>query len=257
MKEFQKLLESELLDADTKKDLQESIESFKATVIAEATKNLEVTYAEKVVADKKELAENVYKMIQESVDQEVAELKEDIQHYKDIEPTYAAKLAEFKTEYSKKLSESFEGLVQESTKAEIAELKEDLLEAKKDNFGMEIFESVKATFEKLGVSDDMQKIKDDLAATQAELKESKEIVAKAERSEVMEGLLSNLKGGKREVMQTILENVSTDKLEVRYNETVEKVINESTEIKKPVVKEVVVESDNKDAAMIEYRNLLT
>ena len=238
MSAFKKLLESELLNDETKVTLTEAIESFKEEAITEAKKDLEVDYAKKMLAEKQEIAAKMTALINEAVTQEIEELKEDIKHYKAIEPTYAKKLEEFKVEYSKKLSESFNGLVESCVGEEIKELHEDLMEAKQNNFGLKIFESYKATFDKLGVSDDIQAIKDELEASKAALTESTDEVADLKHEKVLEGLLSNLTGGKREVMKTILESVSTDDLDQRYKETIDSVLEES------------VKADNKDEVVI-------
>jgi hypothetical protein len=231
MTQFKTLLESELLNDETKSALKEAIESFKAEAITEAKNELEVEYAKKLLAEKEDIAKKMYALINEAVSDEISELKEDIAYYKDIEPKYAAKLEEFKVEYAQKLSESFEGLVENTVKAEITELHEDLMEAKINNFGMSLFEAFKTTYEKLGISDDMKTVIGKMETLKSELKESKDAVSKLEREQVMEGLLSNLNGGKREVMKTVLENVATDKLTERYEEVLDSVLSESTDSK--------------------------
>lgn len=250
MSAFKKLLESELLTDETKVALEEAVAAFKEESITEAKKELEVEYAKKMLAEKQDIAAKMTALINEAVEKEVTELKEDIQHYKTIEPTYAKKLEEFKVEYAKKLSESFEGLVESHVKEEIKELHEDLLEAKQNNFGMKLYESFKETFDKLGVSDDVKAIKDELEAAKASLSESKEEIAGLQRDKVMEGLLSNLSGSKREVMKTILESVDTDKLEARYGETIDSVLEESVKEDN----EVVIESEETSVSVNEDLN---
>lgn len=248
-KEFKKLLESELLNDESKKELKEAIESFKEEAILEAKKELETDYAKKMIAEKEELAKQMFSLIEESVAKEIEELKEDIKYYKEIEPKYAQKLEEFKKEYSEKMTAGFEKLVESQVKVEIKELEEDLLEAKNNNFGIQIFEAFRGTFEKLGVSDDVATIKKELEKVKSELAESKEEIAMGKREKIMESLLNNLNGSKRDVMKTILENVSTEKLEERYNETIESVLEESTkETKKDekVKETVITENDDED-----------
>jgi len=225
---FKQLLESELLNDETKTALQEAIESFKEEAINEAKNSLEVEYAKKLLAEKEELTKKMFDLVNEAVEVEIAELKEDIAYYKDIEPKYAEKLNEFKETYAQKLSESFEKTISDQVVVEMTELKQDLLEAKNNNFGMKLYESFKETFEKLGITEDVKAIKDELEAVSTSLKESKETIATMERIEIMEGLLSNLSGSKREVMKTVLENVSSEKLEARFNETIDSVLEEST-----------------------------
>jgi hypothetical protein len=254
MMSFKQLLESELLNDETKTSLQEAIETFKEEAINEARNSLEVEYAQKLLSEKEDLTKKMFALINESVTEEIEELKEDIKYYKDIEPKYAQKLNEFKEEYSKKLSESFETLVESQVKTEMVELKEDLMEAKSNNFGMKLYESFKETFEKLGVTEDAQAIKTQLDSVTVALSESKEQIAKMERKDVMESLLSNLSGKKREIMKTILENVDSNKLEDRYNETIDSVLGESSDNKaedKEVLKESKDKKESKDSVDLE------
>jgi hypothetical protein len=231
MNQFETLLESELLNSETKAALTEAIESFKAEAITEAKKELEVDYAKKLLAEKEALAKNLYALINEAVSEEISELKEDIKYYKELEPKYAAKLEEFKKEYAAKLSEGFDALVESTVKAEITELREDLNEAKKNNFGMKLFEAFKTTIEKLGIGEDMKSLQESLDALKQEVTAKDATIAELERGKIMESLLSNLNGGKREVMKTILENVATEKLTERYEEVIDSVLTESKESK--------------------------
>lgn len=244
MSAFKKLLESELLNDETKVALEDAVSAFKEESITEAKKDLEVEYAKKMLAEKQEIAAKMTDLINEAVTQEIEELKEDIKHYKDIEPTYAKKLEEFKVEYAQKLSESFEGLIESHVKEEISELHDDLMEAKQNNFGMTLFESFKSTFDKLGASDDIKLIKEKLDQAEKDLSESASEVTSLKHGKVLEGLLSNLTGNKREVMKTILESVSTDKLDQRYKETIDSVLEES------------VKNDNDEVVIVENVNVV-
>jgi len=243
MSAFKKLLESELLNDDTKVALEEAINSFKEESITEAKGQLEVEYAKKMLTEKKDILAKMTDLINEAVTQEIAELKEDINHYKTIEPTYAKKLEEFKVQYAKTLSESFEGLVESHVKEEISELHDDLLEAKQNNFGMKLYESFKSTFDKLGVSEDMKSIQDKLEASVAALSESESAVIEFKREKVLEGLLGNLAGSKKDVMRTILESVDTDNLDQRYQETIDSVLKESVSEDNEVVIEESVDAE--------------
>lgn len=228
-KELKQLFESELLNDETKKEITEAVDQIKEEAVTEAKKELEVEYAKKLSEQKEQLSKKMYDLINEAVEEEISELKEDIKYSKEIEPKYAKKLEEFKTEYKKTLSENFNGLVEECVKDEIKELEDDLMEAKNNHFGLQIFEAFKNTFEKIGVTEDVSAIKDKVDELNGKLEESQNKVAELEREKVMEGLLKNLSGSKREVMQTILESVETSKLEGRYNETIDSVLKESSE----------------------------
>ena len=253
-KELQKLLESDLLNEETKKELSEAIETIMEDAVATAKSELEAEYAKKFVAEKEELVKSLNELIAESVESEIKELIDDINHYKEIEPTYAAKLQEFKEEYAKKLNESFAGLVESAVQDEMAELKDDLMESKNNHFGMQIFESFKETFEKLGISEDMKSLKEAHEKLEAELTESKQTISTMVRESKMGELLGNLSGSKREVMKTILENVETDKLESRYNETIDSVLEESVDHKEEKADDVdtLTESVDKEEVSSDF-----
>ena len=247
MKKLQAILESELLTDETKTALQEAVEGIKAEAIEEAKKELEVEYASKLEEKTAKATSELYSLINEAVDDEIKELKEDIQHYRNLEVDYASKLEEFKTEYAAKLQEGFEALVTESVTSEIEELKESLQEAKQENFGRKIFEAFKGTFEEFGITEDVKQLRGKLKDVQEKLSESEQKVESMEREAKMDSLLESLSGSKREVMKTILENVKTEKLEDRYNEVIAKVVTESEEPQE----EVVEESANSDEVITE------
>jgi len=237
-KELKELLESDLLNDETKTQLSSAIEAVKTDAIEEAKKALEVEYAVKLTEGKEKIESSLTDLLKESVASEVAELKDDIEKYRNLEVEYAQKLQEFKEEYAAKLEESFTGLVTESVKAEMGELREDLVESKKQNFGQRLFEAFASEFEEFGIGEDVKSLRTRLSKLAVELEESKKTVDELNREKVMESVLSSLTGSKREVMKTILENVSTDLLEERYNETIASVLEEKkeeTKEKKPLV----------------------
>lgn len=239
MNEFKTLLENELLSESVKKELTEAVESFKQQITEEVTKKQEIEYAKKIYREKKELNARVMETVKSLVAEEIKELHEDINHYRNLEVDYAKKLTEFKESYAEKLRKGVKKLIESRVGAELTELRQDLMEAKKLNFGKKIFEAYASEFETFGVGPDvkeLQKTNDELAK---QLTESKKVIDGMNREKILEGLLSNLTGGKREIMKTILENVKTEKLTERYNESIQSVL---TEGKKEEKKEVVTGS---------------
>lgn len=256
-KELKELLESDILNEETKASLSAAIESLQESALEEAKKTLEVEYAEKFTTKKQEMEDKLTSLVNESVSAEIQELKEDIQKYRNLEVEYAQKLEEFKEQYAEKLEESVNSFIGESVKEEVQELKEDLLEAKKQNFGKKLFEAFAEEFEQFGVSDDVKKLRSRLSSAMKSLKESKETIENMEREKVMGSLLESLSGSKREVMKTILESVKTEKLEERYNEVIGSILSESDE-KKLEEKEIVNESSSEaEKAEIERLRFLS
>jgi len=232
--QLKKLLDNEILTEETKTGIVAVIDEMKESIITEEvakiTNELEVKFAGQLTEAKKTLSTDLYSLINESVTEEVNELKENIQYYKDLEVNYAQKLEDFKSAYSIKLNENVENFIDGLVNDEIAELKTSLTEAKKNNFGLMIFESYKDVFDKMGSSDDVKSIKDELASAKEELTESNKKIDELNRVSIMEGLLSNLEGSKREVMSTLLENVATGDLESKYNDTVKTVIGNTEDL---------------------------
>lgn len=226
MNELKELLESEILTDDTKEAIKSAVETVKENAISEARNNLEVEYAKKLEDEKSKLDEGMTSAINDLVGKEIAELKEDVEHARTLEIRYAEKLEEFKEEYANKLNEAMESKIGSLVEGEVKELKEDLDRAKEDNFGREIFEAFRHTFDRFGISEDMQELKAKMDATQKELAEAQKESARLQREMKVNELLEGLSGKKANVMRTILENVSTDKLEARYNETIDSVLNE-------------------------------
>lgn len=223
MKELKAILESELLNEETKTALTEAVANLKEA----AKKEVEVEYAQKLVAKSQEMAELLPKMVEEAVAQEVEGLKDDIEKYKRLEVSYAEKLAEFKENYAVKMSKKLRSLVEGTVKDEVTELKDDLMEVKKIRIGKRVFEALKQEMAEFGITESEQELKNALDAANAKLEESAAEVDKLTREKTLEGLLSKLTGSKREVMKSILESVDTDKLVTRYEESIEQVLESS------------------------------
>lgn len=264
MDEFNKLLENELLSEDTKTALSEAVEQFQATAITEAKKELEVEYAQKLVTEKTTLAKDLHQMVNEAVDVEIEELKTDLAHYKNLEVDYAKRLDTFKEEYSTKLSADIEALIETQIVSEFEEVKTDLLEAKNNMFGMELFESFKSVFERLGVSADMKELQAKFTQLESVVSEKNTLIEGFERTDTLNGLLENLSGSNKEVMASILESVATDKLETRYNESIASVlktddnVDDDDETTKTLTETVNVDEDsNSNADLERYRTLIS
>lgn len=222
MKEFQKLLESELLSSDAKTAIKEAIEGLKQNIREE----LEVSYAKKLVADKQNMNIKLVALIDESVKNELSELKEDIATARTLEVRYAKKLAEFKEEYKTKLNAALNETINTLVTKEFKELRADLLEAKKNHVFGKLIESFSAEFKSLGLTETESELKSKLDDATAKLAEANKNLKGLTREKKLESVLSNLTGQKREIMSTILENVAEDKIETRYNEALKAVLTE-------------------------------
>lgn len=225
-KELKELLENEVLSDGAKDSINEAFNARLEEAKEEAKKELEVDYAKECNDKISEMNEQVQSLVDEVVKEEIAELKEDVRYYADLEVRYAKELETFKEEYAEKMAELTESVIEERVKAEFEELQTDLQEAKKQQFGKEIFEAFQKEFENHQFAEGSEDIKARLENVESKLAESQAEADKYKRELKMNELLSDLTGSKRRVMETILGRVDTDKIEERYNEVIDSVLKE-------------------------------
>lgn len=262
---LQNLLENEILNEETKTELEEAIQSQISEAVETAVKEAKVEtetqvradLAEQFVTDKEALVEALDTKAQQFLESELAELKDDVEAFRDLEAEYANKVVATKKKLSETAKKDFAQLVnilneflEERVEAEFTELKEDIDQVKELRFGEAIFESVKDTFGKQYFNkdemDDKVKIAEaELKETRKELKEMKEELDGTRRNQVLTDQLSVLEGRPREVMAAILENTATDKIEATYKQFIGRVLNENVvEEDEGKEKEVLAEDSN-------------
>lgn len=246
---LQKLVESELLTEDTKKELSEALEkevqAIKESAEKETREKVEAEVradlAEQFVTDKEALVEALDTKAEQYLQEHIEELKEDIDRFRDLEVEYSEKLVEAKQE----MAETVKGDIEELVEAldsyldvvvdkEFQELHEDIEEVKKIKFGAEIFEAFEGMFSKKFVDEDsvQQKLSEKeqkLKQVSKQLKEAQQNTAKLERKAKMNEVLEDLHGRPREVMEAILKNQPTHKLEEAYAHYIPNVLNEVAE----------------------------
>jgi len=198
------LFESDLLSEEAKTVLQEAWN----TALQHKEAELEVAYAEKLEESQKDVQENIFKMIEEAVADELASVADEITEARNLEVKYAQKLSEFKGQYDEKIQEQVQSTIDQVVKEELDELKEDIEMAKKHQFALDMFESYKAMYAQTFGGDNLN--------AQDELAEAKQELETLKREKTLNGLLESVTGNKRQVALTILEGVSTDKLEERF-----------------------------------------
>lgn len=204
--------------------LIENVEKFVSTKLAEELaelngdierfRDLEVEYAQKIVEEKRSMAEQLSQELDQLVD----------------------KMDAF---FELRLSEEF------------TELREDLEIVKQNDFGRKIFEAFATEFNKSHIDEDS--IQSKLAATLAKLEDSQSTIAKLEeahnkmiRESKLEKILSPLSGQKREQMAFVLQNVETARLDEAYNHFINRVLKENapavtkTETKKTLTESTTV-----------------
>ena len=242
---LQKLLEAEVLSEDTKKELEEAFQGKLAEAVekakTEAAADVRAELTEQWVQERDALIEAVDTKVSDFLDTEFAELKDDIDRFRDLEAEYAEKLVEAKGEMADELKgdlaelvEKLDAFLEIRLAAEFTELQEDIEEVRKNDFGRRIFEAVAAEYQDNYADDEtteanlretVQRLEDASAA----LEEAEGKIAEMERKEKLATVLSPLEGRSREVMEAILRNVPTEQLEEGYKTFVGRVLKETTE----------------------------
>lgn len=267
---LQKLLETEVLTVETKKQLEEAVKAHleeatkKAKEDAEATVRAELT--ETWVTERDQLIEAIDTKVGEFLTAELKDLKEDIERFRDLEAEYAEKLVEAKAQMSDELKNDLSELVEKldtflelRLTAEMEELREDINEVRKLELGRKIFEAFKDEFMTNYADPDSAEAKakdleEELSTKVKELdvakKAHKELFRKVKMAKVLEPLKEGSKH--REVMEAILKNVDTENLEEAYKTFIGRVLKEENKEEKKETSEketpVLAEgkSDNKE-----------
>ena len=239
---LKKLLESELLSEETKAEISEqwtaSVEAFKTQVREEVSMTVRSELAEQWIAERDELVAKVDTFVSEALLKEVAELKADIERFRDLEAEYAEKLVEEKHKLAEEVASELDELVDKIDKffevrlaAELDELKEDLEVVKQNEFGRKIFEAFAQTFAVAHVDEDSTVTK--LKVAEAKLSDIEKALAESEeqrnklaREAKMDKLLANLTGKKREQMEMVLKNIETSRLEESYKFFIGRILKE-------------------------------
>jgi hypothetical protein len=240
---LQKLLETDLLTEDSKKELTEAFESHIADVVEEAKTaaiaDTKIELHEQFTQQKEQLIEAIDSKVNEFMIAEIEALKEDIKAFRDLEAEKLVEIAKEKKKLGKTLKEDMAKLVKKidtflemRLAEEFKEIKADLKEAKKADFGRTVFEAFLPEFRKYFV---------DPTSTERELTEMKVKVSdltkkfknvKKEKDSLyrkikVESVLSPLTGASRDVMESILSSVATEKLEEAYKLYLPRVLKES------------------------------
>lgn len=239
---LQKLLQSELLSEESKAEISAqwttSVDAFKTQVREEVSNEVRLQLSEQWLTEREELIAKVDSFVAEALTKEIAELKGDIERFRDLEAEYAEKLVEEKHKLAGEVASELDALVDKidaffemRLSAEMEELKEDLEVVKQNEFGRRIFEAFVNEYSKSYVDEDSVQSKltvteSKLADAEKALADSEEKIAKMVREAKMEAVLSPLTGKKREQMAMVLKNVDTDRLEESYKFFIGRILKE-------------------------------
>lgn len=250
-----KLLESELLSEDTKAQISEqwttSVEAFKKQIREETQNEVRLQLSEQWIAERDELISKVDGFVAEALQNELQELRGDVERFRDLEAEYAERLVEQKHEMAKEVASELDTLVDKidaffemRLQAEMEELKEDLEEVKKNEFGRRIFEAFANEFSKSHV--DENAVQRQLQIAESKLSDAEQLLAEREqelnqmvREAKLEQVLAPLTGKKREQMAMLLKPVETAKLEESYKFFIGRILKEDAQPAKSVLSESV------------------
>ena len=244
---LKKLLESELLTDESRKELEDafatSINEAIAAAVEEARNDTiaqtKVELHEQYAQQKELLIDAVEAKVNDYLLAEITQLKEDIKRFRDLEAEKAVELAKEKASLRERLKADMSTLVEKIDRflevkvaSEFEELRSDIMEARKANFGMKVFESFLPEYRKYFV---------DATATERELTEAnvkldmlnkkyKNVKKEKEglfRKIKLENVLAPLTGSQKDLMESILSSVPTERLEESYKLYIKRVIKET------------------------------
>lgn len=239
---LQKLLQSELLSEETKAEISEqwttSVETFKTQVREETANEVRAQLAEQWIAERDELVTKVDGFVAEALVKEIAELKADIERFRDLEAEYAEKIVEEKHKLAEEVASELDQLVDKidaffevRLAAELDELKEDIDVVKQNEFGRKIYEAFASTFATAHI--DEESVQSQLKVAEAKLADLQQALATSEENRIaivreakLEKLLANLTGKKREQMEMVLKNIETNRLEESYKFFIGRILKE-------------------------------
>ena len=272
---LQTLFESNILNAETKQLIESQFAESLDLLLKEERQKIEdevrIEMTEQLRKDRELLTEALDLKLESIVEAEYAELREDIESFRDLEVEYAERLIEERAELRDEAKESVLELVEKldmflemRMDEEFEELRDDLHEAKRNNLGKKVFEAFKQEFASIinedeqQASDELEIMREQLEDMKAELQVARNNVLKEERKAKMASLLSNLEDNSnaKAKMQELLKNIPTTKLDESYSRYLPHVIGESIDSKtaiteskqtqKPNLNEGRVVTGNKD-----------
>ena len=249
------MLTSELLNEETKQELVEAftaeVEKAKQEARELAIAEAKVEFAAQFAEDKAALVEAIDTKITSMLSEEIQELKEDIERFRDLEAEYATKLVEEKEAMGLQLKadmaqlvETLDVFLEERLTEEVNELKESIEEVKKIEFARDLFESIEGAFKKKffnesGIAAKLEESAKELEAKSKKLEEVESRLNKMVREKEMARVLEPLHGRPREIMEAILKSIPTEQLAERYDNFIGRVLHESVTVENKSEKESV------------------
>lgn len=258
---LKKLLEADVLTEETRTELetafQQQINETMQRAREEATVEVTARLEEQWIQEREVLIEALDAKVSDLLADELKELREDIERFRDLEAEYAERLVEEKANMAIQLKADMDTLIENLDRfvevrltAEIDELREDVETVKRNEFGRNIFEAFVAEYKKFYTDDDttvaqLSEAEKRLGDTMTALEEAEKKLARMERTQKMDQVLKPLDGRTREVMEAILKHVDTSMLEEAYKTYIGRVLRETADTTISSEKETEVLAEGK------------
>lgn len=242
---LQQLLEAQVLSEETRKELSEAFQAkLEEAMLAareEAAAEVRATLTEQWITEKEALVEAVDQQVTEYLQEELEQLKGDIDSFRDLEADYAEKIVEAKAAMANELQRDLKTLVEQidtflemRLTEELEEFRDSVEQAKKNEFGRRIYEAFSSEFneryvDEAGMQLSINEAQKQIKQKDKALQEAHTELANVKRKIKLDQVLAPLAGRQRQVMEAILRSVETDRLEEGYKTFIGRVVRETTE----------------------------
>ena len=223
-------------------------------VLAQQLNEHQVQTEQSVAHKVQKLEEFVLRQLSEELREFVADKKALVEQRVKLASEAKTKLHEARTNFVSRATEVVDRTLNEVIRKELAQWRDDIKVARENNFGRKIFEAVAAEYMSsyLAEGTETKKLQKQLMTLETQLHEARAASAqkttlleserkaaqtardRAQRVEVLNELLSPLRGDKRAVMESLLQDVKTTSLKEAFHRYMPAVINNQAPAPKKV-----------------------
>lgn len=237
---LQMLVQSNLLNESSLAEVRTEVENMINETKLQTEAQVKAELTEQWIAERELLVESLDAKLTDLFESEIADLKQDIDNFRDLEVEFANKLEQEKTLLAEgyenqleQLIETLDTFIENRLAVELQEFAEDLEQAKKNQFAIDLFETFAPQFKERFLSDDethraLEETQAQLAEAQAQLAKTQELHETTQRNAKVTELLSTLGENQRKIMSTLLENVATENLDTMFTRYIDVVIAKSS-----------------------------
>jgi hypothetical protein len=249
MEDKRSLAEDRVKFRRTMKESAQKFEKFMTAKLAEEIKEYRSDKKAKKAAVSK-LEEFVVRQLSKEINEFASDQRQLIETKVQMIAQAKVKLDEVKTTFVRESANLVKDAISQKLTKELKQLKEDITDARQNMFGRKLFEAFSTEFAATHMNENIEikKLQKALSAKDAQLTESKKILSKAkvlmeskdvaakvaqdraERTNVMNELLSVLNKEKAQVMTQLLENVQTTRLKAAYEKYLPAVLNNTAKV---------------------------